>query len=230
MRADCAIRHRRLAAQSEQAWCLTLLTDSVVTWTMEYRGLAVAQMRAEGRAVDDDLLAHISPAHSENVNFFGTITVEADTELAKLDPVGHRPLRPRRPDRLGPAVARLRTPRSHVQRLLRQAHKVSTLPTGRAAVAASTASAADAVRCSCRLRWPYGVRPCGLYTASAVATTSTTRAAPDLTARSALSPSSTLPDQVGPTAAREIRPIGPMCISRNRVDRTLITRWLMLIR
>jgi hypothetical protein len=27
---------------------------------------------AEGRAVDDELLAHISPAHSENVNFFGT--------------------------------------------------------------------------------------------------------------------------------------------------------------
>ncbi|MFE6023082.1 Tn3 family transposase [Streptomyces sp. NPDC056441] len=68
-----AIRHRHLAAQTEQAWCLTLLTNSVVTWTTEYYGLAIAQMRAEGRAVDDELLAHISPAHSENVNFFGTI-------------------------------------------------------------------------------------------------------------------------------------------------------------
>ncbi|MFP8885274.1 Tn3 family transposase [Streptomyces mangrovi] len=95
-----AIRHRHLAAQTEQAWCLTLLTNSVVTWTTEYFGLAIAQMRAEGRAVDDKLLAHISPAHSENVNFFGTINVEVDTELAKLDPAGYRPLRPRRPNRV----------------------------------------------------------------------------------------------------------------------------------
>lgn len=95
------IRHRHLAAQTEQAWCLTLLTNSVVTWTTEYYGLAIAQMRAEGRAVEDELLAHISPAHSENVNFFGTIAVEVDTELAKLDPAGYRPLRSRRPDRPG---------------------------------------------------------------------------------------------------------------------------------
>ncbi|MFJ2721616.1 hypothetical protein [Streptomyces sp. NPDC087437] len=57
--------------------------------------LAIA-MRAEGHAVDDDLLAHISPAHSENVNFFGTINAEVDTELAKLDQSGNRPLRLRR--------------------------------------------------------------------------------------------------------------------------------------
>ncbi|MFE9311162.1 hypothetical protein ACFYM5_26365 [Streptomyces sp. NPDC006706] len=48
-------------------------------------GLAIAQMRAEGRAVDDDLLADTSLAHSEKVNFCGTINVEVDTELAKLD-------------------------------------------------------------------------------------------------------------------------------------------------
>jgi hypothetical protein len=33
------------------------------------------------------------------VNFFGTINVEGDTELAKLDPARYRPLRVRRPDR-----------------------------------------------------------------------------------------------------------------------------------
>ncbi|MFI5634722.1 Tn3 family transposase [Streptomyces sp. NPDC051664] len=93
------IRERFLAGQTEQAWCLTVLTNSVVTWTSEYYGLAVAQMRAEGRAVDDELLAHISPAHSENVNYHGTINVEVDTELAKLDPAGYRPLRSRRPER-----------------------------------------------------------------------------------------------------------------------------------
>ena len=46
----------------------------------------------------DEILAHISPAHSENVNFFGVITVDVEAELAKLDPAGWRPLRPAAPD------------------------------------------------------------------------------------------------------------------------------------
>jgi hypothetical protein len=89
-------RQNTLAGQTEQAWCLTVLTNSVVTWTTEYYGLAVAQMSAAGQAVDDELLAHISPAHSENVNYHGTINVEVDTELGKLDPAGYRPRRARR--------------------------------------------------------------------------------------------------------------------------------------
>ena len=38
-------------------------------------------------------LAHISPAHSENINFFGAIEVDIDGELAQLSPTGYRPLR-----------------------------------------------------------------------------------------------------------------------------------------
>lgn len=66
---------------------------SVVTWTTGYYGLAVAAMRAEGRYVDDEALAEISPARSEYVTFFGTINVDIETELAKLDHAGYRPLR-----------------------------------------------------------------------------------------------------------------------------------------
>jgi len=83
-----------LADQTEQAWCLTVLTNSVITWVTEYYQLAVQDLRAKGRAVPDDLLAHISPAHSENINFFGVITVDVEAELAKLDGAGWRPLRP----------------------------------------------------------------------------------------------------------------------------------------
>jgi TnpA family transposase len=90
-----AIRRRRLEQQTEQAWCLTLVTNAVVTWTTEYYGLAVTEMRAQGRQVEDEILAHISPAHSENVNFFGSIAVDVEHELAKLDPSGYRPLRER---------------------------------------------------------------------------------------------------------------------------------------
>ncbi len=59
------------------------------------RGLAVEQVRREGRRIDDDVLAHISPAHSENINFFGAIEVDIDAELAQLGPTGYRPLRAR---------------------------------------------------------------------------------------------------------------------------------------
>ncbi len=52
-------------------------------------------MRREGRRIDDEVLAHISPAHSENINFFGAIEVDIDAELAQLGPTGYRPLRVR---------------------------------------------------------------------------------------------------------------------------------------
>ncbi len=93
-----AITKPHLADQTEQAWCLTVLTNSVITWTTECYQLAVQQLRAQGRAIPDELLAHISPAHSENVNFFGVITVDVEAELAKLDDAGWRPLRPVTPD------------------------------------------------------------------------------------------------------------------------------------
>lgn len=88
------IQKPHLTEQTEQAWCLTVLTNAVVTWSTEYYSLAVAQLRAAGRDVPDEVLAHISPAHSENINFFGVITVDVEAELAKLDSTGRRPLRP----------------------------------------------------------------------------------------------------------------------------------------
>jgi TnpA family transposase len=89
------VRARHIEAQTEQAWCLTLVTNAVVTWSTEYYGLAVDSMRAAGRRIDDEVLAHISPAHSENINFFGAIEVDIESELAQLGPTGYRPLRVR---------------------------------------------------------------------------------------------------------------------------------------
>lgn len=48
-----------------------------------------------GYQADDEVLAHISPAHSENINFFGAIEVDVEAELAQLGPTGYRPLRVR---------------------------------------------------------------------------------------------------------------------------------------
>jgi hypothetical protein len=83
-----------LVDQTEQAWCLTLLTNSVICWTTEYYSKAIAELRAQGREVPDQLLSHIAPGHSENINFFGMINVDVEAELAKLDGGGWRPPRP----------------------------------------------------------------------------------------------------------------------------------------
>jgi hypothetical protein len=65
----------------------------VLAWTTEYYGRPVDTLGAAGRRIDPALLGHISPAHTENVNFFGTITVDVDRELATLAADGYRPLR-----------------------------------------------------------------------------------------------------------------------------------------
>ncbi|WP_416986329.1 hypothetical protein [Streptomyces sp. T028] len=43
--------------------------------------------------MDAEVLAHISPARSSAVNYYGSITVDYDRELAQLDEHGRRPLR-----------------------------------------------------------------------------------------------------------------------------------------
>jgi hypothetical protein len=46
------VRARHLEQQTEQAWCLTLVTNAVIAWTTEYYGLAVESMRTAGRRID----------------------------------------------------------------------------------------------------------------------------------------------------------------------------------
>jgi hypothetical protein len=76
------------------------LTSAVVTWTTEYYSKAVLELRAQGRDVPDELLSHVSPGRSDNINLFCTIEVDIDAELAKLDG-GWRPLRPAQLNELG---------------------------------------------------------------------------------------------------------------------------------
>ncbi|GII94365.1 DDE transposase [Sinosporangium siamense] len=96
-----AVTRPHLEQQTEQAWCLTVLTNAVVAWTTEYYSRAVTELRCQGREVPDELLSHISPGRSDNVNFFGVINVDVDAELAKLGTGGWRPLRPAQLRELG---------------------------------------------------------------------------------------------------------------------------------
>ena len=88
-----SVNKAHLHQQTEQAWCLTVLTNAVLTWTTEYYSLAASNLRQSGRDIPNGILAHISPAHSSNINFFGIITLDVDAELAKLNSHGLRPLR-----------------------------------------------------------------------------------------------------------------------------------------
>ncbi len=72
MKARCG--HRQHEDQSEQALCLSVVTNAIVAWTTEYLGLAVAELRSGGRRIDDEVLAHVSPAHNENIGFYGTFS------------------------------------------------------------------------------------------------------------------------------------------------------------
>lgn len=92
------IRKHHREQQTEQAWCLTLVTNAIVTWMTEYLGLAVQAQRAQGHHIPDDLLAHVSPAHSEPIQLHGSMPIEIDKELARLNPNGYRPLRQLPPD------------------------------------------------------------------------------------------------------------------------------------
>ncbi|MGI5513775.1 hypothetical protein [Streptomyces sp. CA-106131] len=69
-----------------------------MVWHTEYMGLAVDELCKAGREVDAEVLAHISPARSSAVNYYGEITVDYERELAQLDERGHRPLRNRGTD------------------------------------------------------------------------------------------------------------------------------------
>lgn len=59
-----------------------------------------APLAVPGSTRSPELLSHIAPGHSENINFFGAINVDVEAELAKLVG-GWRPLRPAQPADLG---------------------------------------------------------------------------------------------------------------------------------
>ena len=98
--SEGAVRGHDHVSQTEQMWCLTLITNAVVVWTTEYYTRAARQLRAAGRTINDDHLAHIWPTHHANINLYGIQTIDIHDELAKLAPDGYRPLR-NQPDPAG---------------------------------------------------------------------------------------------------------------------------------
>jgi TnpA family transposase len=65
------IRRKQEEAQTNQAGCLNLITNAVVIWNTVYMQAVLDQLRAEHDAVQEDDLAHLSPARFEHVNPYG---------------------------------------------------------------------------------------------------------------------------------------------------------------
>jgi hypothetical protein len=85
-------RDRAYQDQVHRASCLHLLVAAIGAWTTPYLADAIAAHRADGQAVPDELIAHLSPIAWEAVNFLGQFTFDARTA---------RPLDDRRPLRSG---------------------------------------------------------------------------------------------------------------------------------
>ena len=63
---DCTFENQKYRASG-----LNLPAAAVILWNTVYLGRAVAELRARGEAVDDDLLAHVAPLGWEHIAFSG---------------------------------------------------------------------------------------------------------------------------------------------------------------
>jgi TnpA family transposase len=74
-----------------QAQCLTLVTNAVITWNTVYMNAVIEQLRAEGFPVQDDDLAHLSPARYEHINPYGRYLFDLESERKRktLRPLRH---------------------------------------------------------------------------------------------------------------------------------------------
>ncbi len=84
------IRRRQQEDQANQASCLTLVTNAVVTWNTVYLGAIIEELRAEGHAITDEALGHLSPALFAHINPYGTYQFDLDAAARRP---GLRPLR-----------------------------------------------------------------------------------------------------------------------------------------
>jgi hypothetical protein len=84
------IRRRQLEEQTNQASCLTLVTNAVITWNTVYMAAAIEQLRTEGHAIADADITHLSPARYEHINRYGKYQFSVDEILNRQE---LRPLR-----------------------------------------------------------------------------------------------------------------------------------------
>ena len=85
------LRKKQEEELRNQAGCLNLVTNAVVTWNTVYMAAVIDQLRAEGRTVKEEDIARLSPARYEHINPYGKYRFEVEEGLSRSR---LRPLRP----------------------------------------------------------------------------------------------------------------------------------------
>lgn len=84
------LRRHQPEDQANQASCLNLLTNAVVTWNTVYMMDAIATLRAKGHVIADNDLVHLSPSLYAHINPYGKYHFET---MPSLEQQSRRPLR-----------------------------------------------------------------------------------------------------------------------------------------
>ncbi len=77
------VRRRHHGEQTEQALCLTLVTNAVVLFNTVYLQKVLGALRQDGHDVDDQAAAHLSPALHQHINFYGSYSFDVERELCE---------------------------------------------------------------------------------------------------------------------------------------------------
>jgi TnpA family transposase len=85
------LRKKQEEELRNQAGCLNLVTNAVVTWNTVYMAAVIERLRAEGKTVNEEDIARLSPARYEHINPYGKYRFEVEEGLSRTR---LRPLRP----------------------------------------------------------------------------------------------------------------------------------------
>jgi len=83
------VRKHYLEDQTNQATCLTLVTNAVITWNTVYMAAVIEQLRKEGISIKEEDLTHLSPARHRHINPYGRyqFNVEEGLKRKQLRPL-----------------------------------------------------------------------------------------------------------------------------------------------
>ena len=85
------LRKKQEEELRNQAGCLNLVTNAVVTWNTVYMAAVIERLPAEGKTVNEEDIARLSPARYEHINSYGKHRFEVEEGLSRTR---LRPLRP----------------------------------------------------------------------------------------------------------------------------------------
>ena len=79
------LRQRKMqeAELRNQAGCLNLVTNAVVTWNTVYMAAVIERLRPEGKTVNEKDVARLSPARYEHINPNGKHRFEVEEGLSR---------------------------------------------------------------------------------------------------------------------------------------------------